>query len=182
VTFQWGDALSLPFEDGCFDAAFENNVFTHLAQQAVAAASEAYRVLKPGAIFAARDVDADAVVWGHPTGPLKELDRLFIAWHQSRGSDITLGKHLPAILRQAGFTNTVKSVTADTKGTPEETRSHAAITLSLLDGPFGRDVVDRGWADRAEVEHLKEAIREWGEHPDAFFANVHVEVVGWKPG
>lgn len=182
VTFQMGDALSLPFEDGSFDVVFENNLFTHLAPNADRAAQEVYRVLNPRGLFAARDVDAEAVVWGHLIEPLKELDKLFIAWHQSRGSDITLGKRLPAILRQAGFTDTIKSVSADTKGTPEGVRSHVEITLSLLDGPFGRDIVENGWADRSTVEHLKEDIRAWGAHPDAFFANVHVEVIGWKSG
>jgi ubiquinone/menaquinone biosynthesis C-methylase UbiE len=181
VTFQIGDVLSLPFEDGSLDAAFENNVFTHLAQNAAQAAREAYRVLKPGGFLAARDVDTDSVVWGNLTEPIRQLDRLFTAWHQSRGSDVTLGKRLPEILRQAGFRNTIKSVSADTKGDPEATRSHAEITISLLDGPFGRDILEKGWADQHTVEQLKESIRAWGEHPDAFFANVHVEVVGWKP-
>jgi ubiquinone/menaquinone biosynthesis C-methylase UbiE len=65
VTFQIGDAFSLPFEDGTLDAAFENNVFTHLARNAVRAAREVYRVLKPQGLFAVRDVDADSVVWGN---------------------------------------------------------------------------------------------------------------------
>jgi hypothetical protein len=139
-------------------------------------------VLKPRGFFAARDVDADAVVWGHLIDPIKQLDKLFIAWHQSRGSDITLGKRLPAIPREAGFINTIKSVSADTKGNPKEARAHAEITTFLLDGSFGRDIVNNGWADGSTVERLKESILEWGEHPDAFFANVHVEVIGWKPG
>ena len=182
ATFQTGDALSLPFDDDTFDAVFENDMFTHLSQKASNAAKEVYRVLKPNGIFAARDVDADAVVWGHRTDALKQLDELFIAWHQSRGSDITLGRKLPAILREAGFINTIKSVSADTKGNPEETRSHAEITVSLLDGPFGKAIVDNGWGDRSAVDRLKKSIQEWGSHPDAFFANVHVEVIGWKPG
>jgi ubiquinone/menaquinone biosynthesis C-methylase UbiE len=182
VTFQTGNALSLPFEDGTFDAAYENNLFVHLSQKAVPAAREVYRVLKPGGLFGARDADAEAVVWGNPIEPLKQLDALFRRWHQSRGSDITLGKRLPAILREAGFADTIKSVSADTKGTPKGARAHAEITVFLLDGPFGRDIVEKGWADQAAVEHLKESVREWGEHPDAFFANVHVEVIGWKPG
>lgn len=181
VNFQTGSVLSLPFEDGTFDAAFENNVFTHLPADAILAAREIYRVLKPGGLFAARDVDTDSVVWGNLNDSIKQLDRLFTRWIQSRGSDTTIGRRLPEILRRAGFTNTFKSVSADTKGKPDETRSHADITVSLLDGPFGRDLIDRGWAECSTVEHLKEGIREWGEHPDAFFANVHVEVIGWKP-
>ena len=182
VTFEIGEALSLSFEDETFEAAFENNVFTHLAQDAIRAAMEAYRVLKPSGLFAARDVDADSVVWGHLSESIRELDRLFAAWHQSRGSDITIGKRLPKILREAGFTDILKSVSADTKGSPEEVRSHAEITLSLLDGPFGHYVLDQGLADKSKVERLKESIREWGHHLDAFFANIHVEVIGWKPG
>ena len=182
VTFQLGDALSLSFEENTFEAAFENNVFTHLSKNATQAAKEAYRVLKPGGFFAARDVDADSVVWGNLSDSIKQLDKLFIAWHESRGSDITIGKRLPSILRSAGFTDTIKSVSADTKGNPEETRSHADITISLLEGPFGRDIVEKGWGDESTVEQLKKSIRSWGNHPDAFFANVHVEVVGWKPG
>lgn len=182
MSFQIGNALSLPFEDGTFDAAFENNVFTHLAHDAPQAAGEVYRVLKPGGIFAARDVNVDAVVWGHLTDPLKQLDRLLVAWQQSRGSDVTLGKRLPAILREAGFNNTIKGVSADTKGDLEAVCSHAEITIFLLDGPFGQAIVDKGWADRSTVERLKDSVREWSEHPDIFFANVHVEVIGWKPG
>jgi SAM-dependent methyltransferase len=182
VTFQVGEALSLSFEDNTFDAAFENDLLTHLSQDAARAAMEVSRVLKPGGFFAARDVDADSVVWGHLSDPIKQLDRLFTRWHQSRGSDITLGQRLPAILREAGFTGTLKSVSADTKGDLEATRSHAEITVFLLDGPFGRDILDKGWVDQATLERLKETIRAWGEHPDAFFANVHVEVIGWKPG
>ena len=182
VNFQTGSALALPFGEDTFDAAFENNVFTHLAENSIQAALEVYRVLKPGGFFAARDVDTDSVVWGHLNDSIRQLDRLFTAWLQSRGSDTTIGRHLPAVLRQAGFTGTIKSVSADTKGKPDATRSHANITLSLLDGPFGRDIVAKEWVEQSTVERLKESILEWGEHPDAFFANVHVEVIGWKPG
>lgn len=99
----------------------------------------------------------------------------------NRASGVTPGQRLPAILRQAGFDHTVKSVSADTKGTPEATRAHAEITVALLDGPFGQAISENGWADEATVARLKESIRAWADHPDAFFANVHVEVVGWKP-
>jgi SAM-dependent methyltransferase len=181
VAFEVGEVLSLPFEDNTLDAAFENDLFTHLGERAEAATREILRALKPGGVFAARDVDAGAVVWGHPIEPLKMLDELFIAWHKSRGSDITFGKRLPRVLREAGFANIVKSVSADTKGNPGAVRAHADITVSLLDGPFGGDIVEEGWGDRRTVERLKAGIQEWAAHPDAFFANVHVEVVGWKP-
>ena len=179
--FLVGDALSLPFEDETFDAAFENNVFIHISEDAVRAAEEVLRVLKPAGLFAARDADAEAVVWGNANDSTRRLDELMIAWQRSRGSDVTLGKRLPSILREAGFVGMVKSVSADTKGDPAATHSHAGMAISLLEGPLGEAIAENGWAEEAEVERLKEGIREWGEHPDAFFANVHVEVVGQKP-
>lgn len=181
ITFKSGNALSLPFDDNTFDAAFENNMFVHLAENAHVAAKEVLRVLKPHGLLAARDADADSVVWGNSTDSLKQFDKLFIAWHRSRGSDITLGKRLPAILRQVGFIDIVKNVSADTKGSSKDVRSHAEITISLLEGPLGKEIVDKEWGGKAMIEHLKQDFQEWGVHPDAFFANVHVEVIGWKP-
>lgn len=181
AVFQEGDALSLPFEDNSFDAAFENNLFVHLSNNAVRSATEIFRVLKTGGLFAARDADSDSVVWGNQNEPLKEFDKIFYAWQQSRGSEITIGKKLPAILREAGFINTIKSVSADTKGNPESVKSHAGIMISLLDGPLKKYIIENKLGDSSFIDHLKENIIKWGEHPDSFFANVHVEVIGWKP-
>jgi hypothetical protein len=82
---------------------------------------------------------------------------------------------------EAGFVGIVKSVSADTKGELAATRSHAGMAIFLLDGPLSEAISDNGWADAGAVERLKKGIRERGEHPDAFFANVHVEVIGRKP-
>ena len=181
IIFQRTDALHLPFDDSRFDAVFENNLFTHLAQDAVRAAGEAYRVLKPGGFLAARDTIADAVVWGNHTEAIQQFDRLFYAWYKQRGSDLNLGRNLPAVLREAGFVDTLKSVSADTKGDPQSTRSHADILCFLLDGPLGQAALAQGWTDQETIKRLKDGVRAWGEHPDSFFANVHVEVIGWKP-
>lgn len=155
---------------------------THMAADAERAAREVYRVLVPGGLFAAGDVDPSAVVWGHPTDELVELDGLIARWLVSNGSEPTIGRRLPAIVRAAGFIDVGKSVSADTKGTPEQVRDHAAVTVKLLDGPFGRAAVTCGWADQATLARLRDAILHWSEHPDAFFANLHVEVIARKPG
>ncbi len=68
MIFQIGDALLLPFEDGTFDAAFENNVLVHLSQACRAGGErKCMRVLKPGGFFAARDVDVEP--WCGAIGP-----------------------------------------------------------------------------------------------------------------
>jgi ubiquinone/menaquinone biosynthesis C-methylase UbiE len=179
--FESADALSLPFEDATFDAVFENNVFIHLGARARAAAEEARRVLKPGGFLAARDAAADAVIWGSNNDGIRQFDELFHRWQASRGSDIDLGKKLPTILREAGFVDAITSVSADTKSTREEVRSHAEILLSLLDGPMGEISLKSGWTDVATIASLRRSLNAWAEDPDAYFANVHIEVVAWKP-
>ena len=180
VSFRMADAFTLPFKENSFDAVFENNLFVHLSDRAIDSAREIFRVLKNGGFFAARDADADSVVWGNQNETLKEFDKIFYLWQQSRGSEITIGKKLPVILREAGFINTIKTVSADTKGDPESVKSHAGIIISLLEGPLKKFIVDNNLGDSFFLGYLKENFISWGEHPDSFFANVHVEVIGWK--
>lgn len=178
--FSISDTFSLPFRDNSFDAAFENNLFVHLSNKAIDSAKEIFRVLKNGGFFAARDADADSVVWGNQNEALKEFDKIFYSWQQSRGSEITIGKKLPAILREAGFVNSIKSISADMKGKPESVKSHAGIMITLLEGPLKKFIMENGLGDDSLIGNLRENIISWGEHPDSFFANVHVEVIGWK--
>lgn len=179
---QLADALALPFADASFDAVFENNVFIHLASRARAAADEARRVLKPGGLLAVRDAAADAVVWGGVNEGIRCFDALFHRWQALRGSDIDLGRKLPAIVRAAGFVDPVTSVSADTKGTPGDVQAHAEVLLSLLDGPLGATARERGWADDATLADLRQSLRAWAGNPGAFFAKIHVEVIAWKSG
>ncbi len=181
ASFQVGDAFALPFEDGTLDAAFENDMLVHLAARAPGAVAEAMRILKPGAWFAARDAAADAAIRMPDDERLSTFDRAFFAWQESRGSDITLGRRLPGIVRRAGFAHIRTSVSADTKGTPQEVLEHAGRMTRLLDGPVGAFARERGLLDEADIGPIREAIEAWGREPDAFFANVHVEVIGRKP-
>ena len=181
LTFKTGDVLSLPYDDKSFDAAFENNLFVHLAENSAKTAEEVFRLLKPGGFFGVRDVDVEYAVWGNKTEPITSLDMLMKEWQRSRGSNVNIGRQLPSILRKAGFTNCIISVSADTKGTPEEVCSHAKITLTLLDGPLGKASLKNRWTDKNSIEKIKQEITRWGENPDSFFSNVHIEVIGWKP-
>lgn len=178
--FHVADARSLPFADATFDVTFENDVFTHLAGDAISAAREAHRVLRPDGMLAARDVEADAAVWGRQSDAMKRFDRLFLVWQRARGSDLAIGRRLPELLRRAGFADIVTSVSADTKERPGDVRAHARIMTFLVDGPVGRFGLDRALVDTDGLASMRRSIRAWGSDPDAFFAAVHVETVGWK--
>lgn len=180
LAFRRADARSLPFADQSFDIVFENNLLIHVAAEAARAVGEAYRVLRPGGSFAARDAVADAALWG-PADTMSEFDELFVRWHTTRGSDVTLGRRLPALLAQAGFAALETGVSADLKSERTDIDQHVATTLSLLDGPFGHDIMAQGWADRTVISRLRDAVRRWADQPAAYFANLHVEVIGRRP-
>jgi hypothetical protein len=40
-------------------------------------------------------------------------------------------------------------------------------------------IVEQRWATRAELDAIISALREWGEHPDAFATWLYCAAVGW---
>jgi len=55
VSFRRANALDLPFDDACFDGAYSQNVSMNISDKA-AFYGEAYRILKPGGLFAAAEI------------------------------------------------------------------------------------------------------------------------------
>ena len=93
VEYRQGDALSLPFEDETFDAAWTQHVAMNIPDKA-ALYSEARRVLKPGGLFAIYDVLQGA--GGDCLYP--------VPWaSQPSLSFLTTPEQLPRLLQEAGF-------------------------------------------------------------------------------
>ena len=46
--------------------------------------------------------------------------------------------------------------------------------------PFSEQVIELGWASRAELEEIGAFWRAWSERTDAFYAKPNGEAVGWK--
>jgi hypothetical protein len=40
-------------------------------------------------------------------------------------------------------------------------------------------VLEQGWADEATLAATYDAMRAWGEHPDAYQAVMMCEAIGW---
>ncbi len=61
VSFQIGDVYALDFANASFDIVHAHQVMQHLARP-IAAMAEIRRVLRPGGVFAARDIDYGGVM------------------------------------------------------------------------------------------------------------------------
>ena len=106
VHFGAGDALTLPFPDGSFDAVTATQVYEYVADMP-AAIAEARRVLRPAGRLLILDTDWDSLVW-HSTDPAR-MRRVLTAWDEHL-ADPHLPCRLGRLLTDAGFTVTRRHV------------------------------------------------------------------------
>jgi ubiquinone/menaquinone biosynthesis C-methylase UbiE len=177
--FEVGSVYALPFPDASFDAAFACTVLEHLADP-LAALREVRRVLRPGGVIGLRDGDWGGRVIAPPSPLVEEGLALYARLWVLNGGNPNRGREHRALLRAAGFGRIAASAATQACGTPEETRSLAALFHAQLARPeYVRRVVALGWADRERLAQLAAAQQAWGEHPDAFSASLLCQAVAW---
>ena len=181
VKFEKADMYRLPFAADTFDVAFSSGVFIHLGKP-TDALKEMYRVLRPGGVLALREVDWDGQL-ASPTDPLMQqavgLYQKFL--ENFGGGDIRLGRKLRALLHEVGLAGVEASASYESFGTSERVGEWAEYIARLLEIPeFTSQVITSGWSDPNTLEQLRQGVRKWGQHPDAFFALAWCEAIGWK--
>jgi len=147
VTFQEGDATSLPVAGESFDGALCVQVLEYVAKPGVALA-EMHRALKPGGRLVVWDVDWATVSW-HSTDPGR-MARALRAWDEHL-TDPSLPRTLTRHLRTAGFVDVgVEGHVFVTNELSPET--YAGASLGLIEryvagaGRLGPDEA-KAWAD-----------------------------------
>ena len=59
-------------------------------------------------------------------------------------------------------------------------RAWADVVIAHNRAPaFVQTVLEQGWIDEATLGATHEALRAWGEHPDAYQATIMCEAIGW---
>jgi ubiquinone/menaquinone biosynthesis C-methylase UbiE len=181
LTFHPGDIYALPYPDGAFDVAHAHQVLQHLGDP-VAALAELRRVLRPGGLLAVRDGDYGAFVWA-PADP--DLHRWLELYHQvtaaNRG-EADAGRHLPAWVRAAGFTDLEVGSSSWVFADPDTRAWWGDLWAERLRASaFGRQALDYGLSDGEEIERLAAAFERWAAHPDGLFLVPHIEVLARAP-
>jgi ubiquinone/menaquinone biosynthesis C-methylase UbiE len=106
VSFTPGDACTLPFADGSFDAAVATQVYEYVENMS-AALAEAHRVLRPGGRLLVLDTDWDSIVWH--SSDRDRMNRVLAAWEEHL-VDPYLPRRLGCLLSDAGFAVTRREV------------------------------------------------------------------------
>lgn len=66
-------------------------------------------------------------------------------------------------------------------GTMEATPRYAAFVRALMPG-IAATALAQGWAAQATLDAMLAGVEAWAERPDAFYANIWCETIGWVNG
>jgi 2-amino-4-hydroxy-6-hydroxymethyldihydropteridine diphosphokinase len=102
ITFETGNAETLPYGDGAFDGSFASRMLLHAADPDLIVHQLA-RVVRPGGRVVLMDWDFETVVVDHPD---RALTRLLLHWRtDNHGGDNWSGRQLWRRALQEGLTN-----------------------------------------------------------------------------
>lgn len=182
VTFETASAYSLPFADASFDVAYGHQVLQHLADP-IAALREVNRVLRPGGLVAVREADYGTMAH-HPRYP--EITSWLELYHyvaRANGGEPDAGRRLHQWVRGAGFKDLEVTSSVWTYSTATERTRWAELWARRIMLPhFADRAVELDLCEYMEIAALASGWRRWASEPDGWFAFIHGEVIGVKPG
>lgn len=161
VSIDEGDALTLPYPDGSFDAAVSTQVYEYVADIA-GALSELRRVLRDGGRALVLDTDWDSVVWH--VADRERHRRIMAAWEEHL-VDPHLPCTLPGHLRRAGFRVTRRHLIPLFNPTFEQD-TFSALTMRVI----ARLVAGRQGVTAADADAWMADLRERGAEDDYLFS------------
>ena len=171
-----GDVMALPFEDASFDVVHAHQVLQHLADP-VGALAEMRRVTRPGGIVAVRDAVYSAMTWFPEPAGMERWRSVYMATARANGGEPDAGSRLLSWAREAGFTDVTASASTWCYATPADRAWQSQTWAQRCLTSFGPQAVELGLADRADLETMAQAWRQWGDSEDAWFVVVHGEVL-----
>ncbi len=185
AVFQVGDATDLPFEDASFDVAHCHALLNH-APDTQAVLAEVKRVLKPGGLFAAREVFGDSSF----IEPPRDLGGIsgatvwatFLKLLAANGGHPQMGKELKRAFFDAGFTDVRATASFETYDTADDLDFLHGLIVGWFFSPLTMErAVKHGLASQEQFDRWRKSLDEWMDEPGAFAAFAWGEAIGRKP-
>ncbi|MDE0392693.1 MAG: methyltransferase domain-containing protein [Rhodospirillales bacterium] len=184
AAFQTGDATDLPFDDATFDVAYCHALLNH-APDTQAVLGEVKRVLKPGGLFAAREVigDSSLIEPALTFGGVGEGAgwATFLKLLAANGGHPQMGKELKAAFVEAGFADVRATASFESYDTADD----LAFLHGLVNGWFFAPktmgaAIGLGLASEEQFEGWRRSLDEWVDESGAFAAFAWGEAIGRK--
>jgi len=177
LRFMVGDAYALPFADAQFDIAHVHQTLQHVAD-AVAVLRELRRVVKPGGIVAAREVDYGGTFWFPASDGLDQWLALYQRVHRGNGGEPDAGRRLVAWAREAGFTD-IRPSASVWNFADAQTRDWwgGAWADRVRFSAFAEDALGSGAATRDQLDRIAAAWVTWAADDVGWLAMPHGEIV-----
>lgn len=176
VMFEQQDVYALAAADDTFDVVHAHQVLQHLGDP-VGALREMLRVCRPDGVVAVRDADYAAMTWYPPDPRLDRWLRVYRAVAHGNGAEPDAGRRLLAWAREAGAAEIVPSASVWCHATPEERSWWGGMWADrITDSAIGRQAVEGGLADAAELAEISAAWRDWSRQQDGWFVILHGEI------
>jgi ubiquinone/menaquinone biosynthesis C-methylase UbiE len=170
--------MALPVPEASMDCAIARYLFQHLSDP-VGAAREVWRTLKPGGIFVVTDLDQDLVRIIDPNDPDRQTREQGMSDRQTkRGGNRLIGRQLPWIMRNAGFSNIqleMAVVHSDVQGWDHIER------LLAPNRAWVQPLIDAGTVTLEEVVAEEERYASFKAAPHPIFLTQLFMVSGTKP-
>ena len=177
VEFRVGDAYALDFDDDTFDVVHAHQVLQHLARP-VDAMREWRRVLKPGGLIAARDVDYGGVIWSPASVGLTRWLELYHDVHDWNGGDAHAGRHLKQWAREAGFHDLEASGSTWVFSSALEREWWGGSWAErATESAFAAHAIESGHSSHDELQRIAAAWREWAADDNGWFLMPHGEIL-----
>ncbi|MDI9259030.1 methyltransferase domain-containing protein [Alicyclobacillus sendaiensis] len=179
ITFQRGDATALPLPAGFADGVVSRFLFQHLSNPN-AAASEMFRILRPGGFACAIDSD-DALSIEYPADPptVARTKEALKSLQRARGGDREIGRKLASTFHDAGFSVTQTFVVPQAvySQTPSDL-ARGVLAEQLQAGH--QELVARGILTEPEYQELLRNLRQEAARWQ-FSMHSEIAVLAWKP-
>ncbi|BGP06327.1 putative methyltransferase C1B3.06c [Rhodotorula toruloides] len=180
VSFEFADALRLPYEDNSFDVVYCHQVLQHVSDP-IAVLREMRRVSRR--LVCAREADRGTMSLypPDPAGSLARFDSLWYAVSRAGGGEPDAGRRLKSWALAAGFEVSAVKVTAG-NSTPDPREWGEMWSARVVKSDLATKAIELGLATREELDEMSTAWLEWSRKADAWFGYVQGDLLAWKGG
>ena len=187
VNFITGSAESLPMPDNSVDVAYASQSLHHM-DDPIAALKELARVVRPGGLIAARELDFGTQTWYPPSPGMSRWRAVFTVIAELDGLHTTSGRQLLSWFHRASLSDANFSSSTWSYASAEDRRGMADVWIDRMSGEeYARKAAEAlgdvredgtpGDIAREAIKQGQDGWNEWASTPGAIFVMPHFEVI-----